>query len=110
MSVMEFGEFARVVRTMRKASKNQLSGLALECVLHCAEQERTMAQLEQLTGSCSGRLTPALRTVIAFYDSGAEELRVPALQLLIRRKVKGARAYKYSLSEQGRQLLQGVSA
>ena len=107
---MGFGDFARVVSTMRKANKAQLNGLALEIVLHCAEQERTMAQLMQLTGSSHGRLTEAVRTVIAFYDSGAEELRVPALQLLIRRKVKGARAYKYSLSEQGRQLLQGVSA
>ena len=107
---MGFSEFARVVRTMRKASKNQLSGLALECVLHCAEGERTMAQLEQLTGSCSGRLTVALKTVIAFYDSGADEVRVPELQLLIRRRVKGSLAYRYSLSEQGRQLLEGVSA
>ena len=107
---MEFSDFARVVRTMRKASKNQLSGLALECVLHCADREQTMAELEQLTGSCSGRLTVALKTVIAFYDSGAEEVRVPRLQLLIRRRVKGSLAYRYSLSEQGRQLLQGVSA
>jgi 2-methylisocitrate lyase-like PEP mutase family enzyme len=106
---MGFSEFARVVSTMRKANKAQLNGLALEVVLHCAEQERTMAQLEQLTGSSHGRLTEAVRTVTAYFDSGADELRVPALQLLIRRKVKGARAYKYSLSEQGRQLLQGVS-
>jgi len=106
---MECGDFARVVRTMRKHSNKQLNGLALEVVLHCADRELTIAELMQLTGSSSGRLTEAVRTVIAFYDSGAEELRVPPLQLLIRRQVKGSRAYKYSLSEQGRQLLQGVS-
>ena len=106
---MEFSDFAQVVSTMRKHSKNQLNGLALECVLHCADRELTMAELMQLTGSSSGRLTQAVRTITAYFDSGAEELRVPALQLLIRRQVKGSRAYKYSLSEQGRQLLQGVS-
>lgn len=107
---MELGEFARVVRTMRKHSGRGLNGLALEVVLHCADRELTMAELMQLTGSTHGRLTKAVQTVTAYFDSGAEELRVPPLQLLIRRQVKGARAYKYSLSEQGRQLLQGASA
>ena len=106
---MECGDFARVVRTMRKASNKQINGLALEVVLHCADRELTMAELMLLTGSDHGRLTRAVQSVTAYFDSGAEELRVPALQLLIRRQVKGSRAYKYSLSEQGRQLLQGVS-
>ena len=104
---MESTDFLRVLRAFRDGQLRP-NMLAAECFMHCSSGEKSMPELEALTGSSNGRLSEALRTITPRWCSTREELRVPALYLLDRRKEKGSRAYKFTLSKQGRQLLEGI--
>ena len=103
---MESTDLLRVLRAFRDGQHHP-NMLAAECFMHCSGGEKSMPELEALTGSSNGNLCRALRTVTPWWCSTREELRVPALYLLERRKEKGSRAYKFTLSKQGRQLLEG---
>ena len=106
---MESTDFLRVLRTYRRSFRHaQANMLAFECFMHCSSGEKSMPELEALTGSSNGRLSEALRTVTPWWCSTREEIMLPSLYLLDRRKEKGSRAYKFSLSKRGRQLLQGI--
>ena len=99
-------EILRLIQAMRQATPGRaVNVLALECILHCAEQERTMADLMVLTGASNGRLSEALRGVTVHWSSKGAELIEPPLNLLKRRKIKGARGYRFSLTRNARHLL-----
>ena len=99
-------EILRLIQAMRQATPGRAANvLALECILHCAEQERSMADLSILTGASSGRLSEALRGVTVHWSSKGAELIEPPLNLLKRRKIKGARGYRFSLTRNARHLL-----
>ena len=104
---MESTDFLRVLRAFRDGQLRP-NMLAAECFMHCSSGEKSMPELEALTGSSNGRLSKALRTITPSWCSTREELRVPALYLLDRRKEKGSRAYKFTLSKRGKQLLEGI--
>ena len=99
-------EILRLIQAMRQATPGRAANvLALECILHCAEQERSMSDLSILTGASSGRLSEALRGVTVHWSSKGAELIEPPLNLLKRRKIKGARGYRFSLTRNARHLL-----
>ena len=106
---MSSTDLIRIVQTFRKSSV-VFNGLALEVVLHCSTGDKTMAELVLLTGSTNGALTHAIRSVMPYANSASAEIIRPTLHLLMRKKIKGARGYRYKLTRAGRELLQGVSA
>ena len=64
-----------------------------------------MGDLMVLTGASNGRLSEALRGVAVHWSSKGAELIEPPLNLLKRRKIKGARGYRFSLTRNAQQLL-----
>ena len=69
-----------------RANDPQLSWLAVECLLHCAEHPRTIAELEQLTGSANGNINRAIRSLTVWWDASKKEVAKPRLHLLQRRR------------------------
>lgn len=107
---MELNDFLGVVQALRANHDRAFNPLALECFLHCAIKPRSMRELEVLTGAHNGNLSRALQSVTPWWSSAREELIMPKLYLLERKKGKNSRAYQFSLSRTGFQLLQGKKA
>ena len=99
-------EVLRLIQAMRQASPGKaVNALALECILHCHEKERSMSDLMVLTGASNGRLSEALRGVAVHWSSKGAELIEPPLNLLKRRKISGVRGYRFSLTRNAQKLL-----
>ena len=69
-----------------RANDPQLSWLALECLLRCAEQPRTVAELEELTGAHNGNINRAIRSLTVWWDASSKTVAQPRLHLLQRRR------------------------
>ena len=83
--------------------------LALQCFLLCAEKPRTLAELEQLTGSPNSRINVAVRSMTPYWDARAGVVKRPALHLLQRRRRIDGRGHRYHLTAKGRKLLENAN-
>tara|TARA_R100001463_G_scaffold41764_1_gene87927 strand:+ start:223 stop:555 length:333 start_codon:yes stop_codon:yes gene_type:complete len=97
-----------VVKLLGLFRSNTGSGhvLALQCLLLCAEEPRTIEELCNLTGSRNGNVNVAVRTLTPWWDKKTEAVIQPELHLLQRRKIPNSRAHRVHLTRRGRALLQ----
>ena len=85
-----------------RANDPQLSLLALECLLHCAEQPRTVAELQELMGCTNLMANRAVRSLTVWWDAKAQKVVQPRLHLLQRRRrPKPNRGHRIHLTKAG---------
>lgn len=103
-TIDHFKGLTPLLRAFRNA-QGPTSTVALECFLLCAEQPRTIAELEAATGLNNGAINRALRTLTPYYDAKTETVVRPAMHLLQRRRQLVGRGHRYHLTSKGRALL-----
>lgn len=101
-------EFAGLVQRFRRGCGGQFGALAFECFLLCSERPRSMPELGALTGASPGRLLWAVRTLTPWFNRQQEEIIIPRMHLLNRKKIPNTLTYRISLTQSGRDLLQGA--
>ena len=80
--------------------------LALEVFLLCAQEPKTYAELEQLTGCTRRNLVKAVGLMTPS-TSQEGEVQAPAMHLLRPTKIKGTTTLRFSITDRGRRLLDG---
>ena len=87
---------------MVRLNDTQLSWLAIECLLHCAEHPRTIQELQGLTGAANGQTNRAIRSLTVWWDAKAQKVVRPSLHLLQRRRrPKPNRGHRIHLTKAG---------
>ena len=96
---------ANLLTLLRCNSKGgQVSSLAIECLLHVAEEPKTFQELSELTGAQNAHISRAV-SLFSPHIKG-KELMKPDLHLLTRKKrAQPLRGYSVHLSKGGRELL-----
>lgn len=90
-----------------RANDPQMSVLALECLLHCAEQPRTVAELQELMGCTNAMANRAVRSLTVWWDARAQQVIQPRLHLLQRRRrPKPNKGHRIHLTKAGAAFLQ----
>ena len=74
------------ILTLARANDPELTWLALECLLLCAEKPSTIAELVELTGQRNGHVNRAVRSLTVWWDASKKTVVQPRLHLLQRRR------------------------
>ena len=90
-----------------RANDPQLSWLALECLLLCAERPCTVSELQELTGAHNGNINRAIRSLTVWWDANQKTVVQPRLHLLQRRRrPKPNKGHRIHLTKAGAAFLQ----
>ena len=104
MTWRPYGELTPLLKAFR-STNSPGNLLALECFLLVAEEPRTMAELERLTGCSNGRVNLAVRTLTPWWNPETEAVVRPRLHLIQRRRIVCGRGYRMFVTAAGRKLL-----
>lgn len=103
-------EMSQVLRQLRNGYGQKTLGLlAVEVLLHVAEQPQTIEQLAELTGANNGTVCRAVLSMTPWYDRRRERVVCPELHLLQRRRRPQAQGYRVHLTARGREILAPVA-
>ena len=90
------------ILTLARANDPEITWLALECLLLCAERPSTVAELQELTGAPNGNINRAIRSLTVWWDAKAQQVVQPRLHLLQRRRrPKPNRGHRIHLTKAG---------
>lgn len=103
-------EVAQLLRQLRNGYGQKTLGLlAVEVLLHVAEQPQTIEQLVELTGANNGTVNRAVLSLTPWYDRRCQRVVCPELHLLQRRKRPQAKGYRVHLTAKAREILAPVA-
>lgn len=103
-------EVAQLLRQLRNGYGQKTLGLlAVEVLLHVADQPQTIEQLTERTGASNGSVCRAVLSMTPWYDRRRERVVCPELHLLQRRKRPQAQGYRVHLTAKGREILAPVA-
>ena len=90
------------ILTFARANDPEITWLALECLLLCAERPSTVAELVEMTGQRNGHVNRAVRSLTVWWDASKQEVAQPRLHLLQRRRrPKPNRGHRIHLTKAG---------
>lgn len=94
------------ILTLARVNDPEITWLALECLLLCAERPSTVAELVEMTGQRNGHVNRAVRSLTVWWDANKQEVAQPRLHLLQRRRrPKPNRGHRIHLTKAGANFL-----